>query len=80
MICTNKGSNFANAKKKKEYKYTPLVVNLEASLVANHLFTLEIGFLGHYTKDAIQSLQLMIPSIIRKELSMFLKSLAKTAI
>ena len=79
-VCANVASNFASAKRRKEDRYAPLIADLEARGLSVIYVTLELGTLGHYTKDALRALQLIMPSTARGVLSNLLKSLAKIAI
>ena len=79
-VCANVASNFASAKRRKEDRYAPLIADLEARRLTVIYVTLELGTLGHYTKDAPRALQLIMPSTARGVLSNLLKSLAKIAI
>ena len=51
-VCANVASNFASAKRRKEDRYAPLIADLEARGLTVIYVTLELGTLGHYTKDA----------------------------
>ena len=79
-VCYNAPSNLEAAKKRKMDKYAALVADLvrRSSLVT--YVTLEIGCLGHYTKDALKSLQLLLPSMTKREIMTLLTSLSKIAI
>ena len=84
-VCANVASNFASAKRRKEDRYASLIADLEARGLTVIYVTLELGTLGHYTKDAPpppppRALQLIMPSTARGVLSNLLKSLAKIAI
>ena len=79
-VCANVASNFASAKRRKEDRYAPLIADLETRGLTVIYVTLELGTLGHYTKDVPRALQLIMPSTARGVLSNLLKSLAKIAI
>ena len=76
-ICANKQANFSEAKSRKTEKYASLVSDLEGSGLHVTFGTLEVGSLGHYTKDAPQVLRSTLPSLSNKRI---LDSLAKTSI
>ena len=67
-------------KKRKMDKYAALVADLENGSTLVTYVTLEIGCLGHYTKDAVKSLQLLLPSMTKREITTLLTSLSKIAI
>ena len=79
-VCANVASNFASAKRRKEDRYAPLIADLEVRGLSVIYVTLELGTLGHFTKDALLALQLIMPSTAHGVLSNLLKSLAKIAI
>ena len=79
-VCYNAPSNLEAAKKRKMDKYAALVADLESGSTLVTYVTLEIGCLGRYTKDAVKSLQLLLPSMTKREIMTLLTSLSKIAI
>ena len=79
-VCYNAPSNLEAAKKRKMDKYAALVADLESGSTLVTYVTLEIGCLGHYTKDAVKSLQLLLPSMTKREITTVLTSRSKIAI
>ena len=57
-VCYNSSSGFKAAKKRKSDKFAALSANLESRNLSVTFVTLEIGYLGHYTKDSIMCFHL----------------------
>ena len=55
-ICHNSPSGFSKALRKNEAKYAPLILDLDERGKVVSFVTLEIGTLGHLTKDALKNL------------------------
>ena len=60
-LCENK------ARRRKDVKYAPLVLEDKGFSVV--YVTLEIGSLGHFTREAVRSLMLLCPQISRHEIT-----------
>ena len=67
---------FFEANSRKTEKYASLVSDLEGVTFD----TLEVGSLGHYTKDAPQALRSTFPSLSKHTIKRLLDSPAKTSI
>ena len=79
-ICNNSPTGFSEAKKRKESKYAALVADLEENGRVFSFSTLEIGTLGHFTKDAAKNICEFLPFISKTHSQSILHALAKTAI
>ena len=54
-ICNNSPTGFSEARRRKDVKYAPLVLDLEDKGFTVVYITLEIGSLGHFTREAVRS-------------------------
>ena len=81
-ICINTQSGFENSRVRKQSKsnYIALANDLEACGYSADLVTLEVGSLGHFTKDAINSLRSTAPAISKVGANCILLEIAKIAI
>ena len=81
-ICINTQSGFESSCVRKESKSNYIALaNLDAAgCSSSHLMTLEVGSLGHFTKDAINSLQYTVPAISKAAANRILLELAKIAV
>ena len=81
-ICINTQSGFENSHVRKQSKshYIALANDLDAAGYSSDLMTLEVGSLGHFTKDAINSLQYTVPAISKAVANFILLELAKITI
>ena len=81
-LCCNSPSGFSEAQRRKEENYTPLILDLvERGIhVVVSFVSLEIGTLGHFTKDAPTNLNLLVPTITKHQLRSILHTPAKAAI
>ena len=57
----NSHSGFSKALRKNEAKYAPLILDLDERGKVVSFVTLEVGTLGHLTKDALKNLSLLFP-------------------
>ena len=76
----NSLDNISSARCRKLQKYAHLISDLEHRNQSVLLVSLEIGSLGHFTHDAIRSLQKLLPSLSKRRTKDLLFSLAKISI
>ena len=78
-ICNNSPTGFSEAQRRNDVQYAPLVLDLEDEGFSVVYVTLEIGSLGHFTREAVRSLMLLCPQISKHEITDLLK-LARTSV
>ena len=80
-VPTNTVQNLKNAKARKESKesYLSLLTDLESTNYTTDLATIEIGALGHFTKESVNALHKIIPSQPKKSISKSLLEQSKIA-
>ena len=79
-ICNNSPTGFSEARRRNDVQYAPLVLDLEDKGFSVVYITLEIGSLGHFTREAVRSLMLLCPQISKHEITDILLKLARTSV
>ena len=79
-VCQNSSSGFFEAHWRKQTKYVPLILDLEEKELIVMFVMLENGTLGHFTKNTLRSISLILPSLLKSKIKSILFLLAKVAI
>ena len=81
-VPANTVTHITNARMRKQSKqnYIALTNDLEVAVFFAVLDTLEIGSLGHFTKEAITTIQTILPTQTRRSIANLLSELSKVAV